>query len=236
MVKARNSIESRARLRGITRLCHFTPSRNLGHIVHDSRGLLASEHLLEDNVSVFNPTDRERIDGHRGHVCCSVQYPNAWYFRSARNKEQIFPDWVVLLLSPHYLWQEGTKFCQRNAATAHGQLVREGLDAFDALFDKVVEGSQTYRRGSLHPDFLPTDEQAEILIPDRVERSDVLGIAVQSKAQRKRELVRIELMGMNAPTLLVVPEFYDPERLSQMLRNGHVPNEVIVDKGGANVE
>ena len=163
------SIQNRAVQRRITRLCHLTPSRNLGHIAVDPRGILALQHLEKDEKSVFNPTDLARLDGYLDHVCCSIQYPNAWYFRKARNKEQLFPDWVVLLIKAHYLWQASTKFCPRNAAAMHGRLVSEGVQAFEALFAKTVEGTHGFKRGPHHPVFLPTDEQAEVLIPDRIE-------------------------------------------------------------------
>ncbi len=35
-------IRASAHVRGITRLCHFTPSRNLMHIATDPNGLLVS--------------------------------------------------------------------------------------------------------------------------------------------------------------------------------------------------
>ena len=162
VVSVMSGIRERANRRGITRLCHFTPSRNLAHIASDSSGLLASRHLQDDEAAIFNPTDRLRLDGYPGHVCCSIQYPNAWYFRKARENERLFPDWVVLLIDVRYLWQAGTKFCPRNAAAEHGRLVQEGVKAFDALFADVVEGVDVYRRGPRHPDFLPTDEQAEV--------------------------------------------------------------------------
>ena len=121
-----NGIRERANRRGVTRLCHFTPSRNLAHIASDTRGILASRHLKGDEAAIFNPTDKARLDGHTGHVCCSIQYPNAWYFRRARENERLFPDWVVLLIDARYLWQAGTKFCPRNAAAGHGRVVHEG--------------------------------------------------------------------------------------------------------------
>ena len=83
-----NGIRERAHRWGITRLCHFTPARNLAHIASDSRGLLASRHLQGDETSIFNPTDKARLDGYTDHVCCSIQYPNAWYFRRARGERE----------------------------------------------------------------------------------------------------------------------------------------------------
>ena len=211
--------------RGITRLCHFTPSRNLAHVAEDPRGILASRHLAESETSVFNPTDSERLDGFPDHVCCSIQYPNAWYFRKARGQERLFKDWVILLINPHYLWHAGTKFCPRNAAAEHGRLVGEGADAFEGLFAEAVKGQRTFRRGPRRPTFLPTDEQAEVLIPDRVERRDVIGVAVRDEAQAKRELARLKLLGRQSTRIVIAPDFFDPTRLSGQLRTGRIPVE-----------
>ena len=219
------SIQANVVRRGITRLCHFTPSHNLGHIAEDRVGILASKHLGEDEKAVFNPTDSERLDGYPDHVCCSIQYPNAWYFRKARGREPLFRDWVILLIKPHYLWYVGAKFCPRNAATEHGRLVDEGAEAFEALFADTVEGTYTYRRDHRHPAFLPTDEQAEVLIPDHIRRGDVIGIAVYDDEQAQREVARLKLLGQSLSPILIVPEFFDPNKLSQLLRAGRVPTE-----------
>ena len=226
------SIRAVAARRGITRLCHFTPSRNLGHIAEDPRGILATEHLAEDEKAVFNPTDIERLDGHRGHVCCSIQYPNAWYFRTARRHERLFRDWVVLLIDARYLWHAGTRFCPRNAAAEHGRLVGEGPEAFESLFDDAVQGIRVYRRGPAHPTFLPTDEQAEVLVPDQIQRRDVIGVAVCDEAQARREESRLALLGRRPPPIVIAPGFFDPYALSRVLRAGRIPVE-REHRGGA---
>lgn len=228
-----NGIQDRADRRGITRLCHFTPSRNLAHIASDSRGILASRHLQDDEAAVFNPTDKERLDGYEGHVCCSIQYPNAWYFRKARKDERLFPDWVVLLINAQHLWRAGTEFCPRNAAAGHGKFVRSGVAAFEALFANTVEGKGTYRRGPQHPDFLPTDEQAEVLIPDRIGRDDINGVVVQDEKQAALEASRLDLAGLTVPRFVIVPEFFNPYALSGSLRSGRLPVEHEYHRGGA---
>lgn len=225
MIATNASIRASAARRGITRLCHFTPSRNLGHIAEDLQGVLATQHLADDEKAVLNQTDLSRLDGHPDHVCCSIQYPNAWYFRTARSHERLFVDWVVLLIDSHYLWRTGTKFCPRNASARQGRLVAEGAAAFEALFADVVEGVHTYRRGPSHPAFLPTDEQAEVLIPDRVRQQDIVGIAVFDDAQARREKSRLVLLNRRPPPMVVVPEFYDPGVLSRQLRAGRIPPE-----------
>ena len=226
MAEVIEQIAAEAAERGITRLCHFTPSRNLGHIASDPRGLLASCHLKEDEKAVFNPTDSTRLDGYPSHLCCSIQYPNAWYFRTARGNERLFRDWVVVYIKSRHLWQPGTKFCPRNAAANFGRYVGEGPAAFTALFAQSVTGSgRTYERGSNHPAFLPTDEQAEVLIPDVVAHEDIIGIAVRDETQAKREVASLNILGVAPPRIVVVPEFYSPGRLSSLLRTGRVPAE-----------
>ena len=225
MTKIISEIRSEAERRGITRLCHFTPSRNLAHIASDPHGLLASHHLKADEKAVFNPTDVERLDGRRGHLCCSIQYPNAWYFRTVRKKEMLFLDWVVVFIKSHYLWRIGTMFCPRNAAAGYGRSIGEGSAAFRGLFAQSVEGNRTYRRGPRHPAFLPTDEQAEVLVPDVIRHDDVIGVAVRDQTQAKQETAALKLQGHEPPRIFVVPELYDPRALSGLLRTGRTPAE-----------
>lgn len=232
------SIRNEVQRRGITRLCHFTPSRNLAQITEDPRGILASEYLQADEQAVFNPTDLTRLDGYKDHVCCSIQYPNAWYFKKARKEEKLFLDWVVILIRAHYLWRTGTKFCPRNAAAEYGRLIREGTDAFEALFADTVEGAgeHTFTRNQRHPAFLTTDEQAEVLIPDQVQRQDVMGIAVRDVEQAKREVTRLRLIGQSPPRIVIVPQFYEPHVLSNQLRAGQLPVEHEHHIGATNAE
>lgn len=229
------AIRTSARARSITRVCHFTPSRNLMHIATDPNGLLASARLKEDEKAVFNATDRERLDGFPDHVCCSIQYPNAWYFRKARDNESLFADWVVLLIKPHHLWAGGTKFCPRNAAANFGRGVGEGEAAFESMFAPSVTGAygRSYSRSSTHPAWLPTDEQAEVLIPDRVAREDILGVAVEDDAQAKREHARLTQLQVEVPAIVIAPDFFRPHWLSARLRNGQVPAETLYRPGGA---
>lgn len=227
------AIRASAMARGIKRLCHFTPSRNLVHIATQGQGVLATQHLRDDEKAVLNPTDLERLDGYPDHVCCSIQYPNAWYFRKAQEKERLFRDWVVLLIAPHYLWLPGTKFCPRNAAAEHGRNVRGGAEAFEALFAPHVAGAQgrTFHRLDSHPLWLPTDEQAEVLIPDRVQREDILGIVVRDEAQAKREAVRLEQLAERVPRIFVAPLCFSAKQLSDSLRKGDLPTEKEYDLG-----
>lgn len=227
-------IRASTRARGITRLCHFTPSRNLVHIATQGQGILSTKHLRADERAVLNPTDLERLDGYPDHVCCSIQYPNAWYFEKAQNREPLFRDWVVLLISARYLWLAGTKFSPRNAAASRGDRVRSGTEAFEALFAPAVAGAygKTFRRSGSCPSWRPTDEQAEVLVPDRIQREDILGFVVRDESQARREAVRLEQLEVPVPRILIAPFFFSARELSRCLQNGGLPLEQEYDLGG----
>jgi ssDNA thymidine ADP-ribosyltransferase, DarT len=235
-VRDRNEIELEVKTRGITRLCHFTPSRNLAQILTGKAGILATSKLQEDERLVYAPTDLQRLDGYTGHICCSIQYPNTWYFERARGKEMLFKDWVVLFIRPTYLCAFGTKFCPRNAATRSGQEVCEGIEGLRRLFEARTIGAygRVFERSALTPPCCPTDEQAEVLIPDTIALADILGIAVRDQEQAQNERIRLKLLGIEKKTrralnFSVVPEFWDKYALSTMLKSGKHPREEKVD-------
>lgn len=224
-----NPIRRQVEERGITRLCHFTQSRNLPHILRSPGGLFPTQQL-DEMKKVFNPTDTSRWDGYPDHVCCSIQYPNGWYLNQAVGREKLFRDWVVLLLRPSYLWMDGTKFCVTNAAFRRGALVRAGLESFKALFADEVTGRRgiIYARGC-KPANLPTDDQAEVLIPDHVDRDGIIGIVVSSEPQAQRESARLGILDLAVPSTLVAPTLFDPHELSSAIGSGRLPDETVYD-------
>lgn len=218
-----------AKQRGITRLCHFTPSRNLVHIASGKTGILATRHLKEDERNVYTATDLQRLDRHDTHICCSVEYPNAWYFDKARSSETIFKDWVILVIRSSYLWEDGTLFCPRNAASSYGTGVAGGEVAFNALFASSVKGAhnEVYLRSAERLACCPTDEQAEVLILDRVPLTDVVAIVVSSESQAKNEVARLCYAGVPTGKLkfIVSPTLFDKNELSRYIREGRRPLE-----------
>lgn len=142
-----NAVLTEARRRGITRLCHFTKSANLAHIL--ATGEIRATADLQQSTDGYRPTDDERRDGQLQHVCCSIEYPNAWYLNRARERDPNYLDWVVLTLDIGLLDTSGIKFCSYNAARK-GAETREGIDAFESLFaNQVLRHSRL--RG--HPDW-----------------------------------------------------------------------------------
>jgi hypothetical protein len=221
--------------RGITRLCHFTPSRNFGHIAAGGAVVLSTKKLTEDERAVFNASDLERLDGHLDHVCCSIEYPNAWYLSKAMGQERIFRDWLVLFLSPLLMLRKGTLFSPRNAAAGRGTNLRPGLDGFLRLYESRVTGARgiTFTRTPAHLASAPPDQQAEVLIPDSITVGDILGIAVRDEEQVKNEIVRLRLIGVDAVrfTFVIAPTLFDKYSLDGHIRSGMRPKEVVYQTG-----
>ena len=226
-----SEIQKECLRRGVTRLCHFTPSRNLSHIAAGKLGILATASLRADEKAILNPTDSKRWDGWISHVCCSIEYPNAWYLVKAREKEKLFRDWVVLFIQPHYIWSIDTHFCPRNSAAQGGTLVRAGFAAFHSLYSSHVLGAYktTITRTPQMLACCPTDDQAEVLVKDRIRLEDIQGVAVRSEMQAQCEIARLRLAGLGESTFkfVVAPGLFDPHIVSPTLRRGHRPSEML---------
>ncbi len=229
-------IKAEVQRRRITRLCHFTPSRNLGQILSGTLGVLATMKLKEDERHIFAPTDLARLDGFTDHISSSIEYPNAWYFDKARTRDALFRDWVILFIDRKYLWKDGTRFCPRNASASYGRQVGIGHSAFNSLFAPEIAGAHgwKYTRTALTPDYCVTDEQAEVLIPDKIALEDILGVAVHSVEQARNEFVRLLYLGtpegrLRELKVTVAPDLYDKYKLSGILKQGQRPEETSFD-------
>ncbi|MFK0251691.1 DarT ssDNA thymidine ADP-ribosyltransferase family protein [Amycolatopsis azurea] len=218
-----NEILSEASQRGITRLCHFTRAASLAHI-------LASETLrdveyLRDSADGYRSNDERRLDGHLGHISFSLEYPNVWYFKEARKRDEQFLEWVVLTVDPALLDTPGTRFCPHNAARRSGSGIQDGIDGFKAMFAERVEQRL---RDPEHPSWWPTDDQAEVLIPGPIPVSAVRGVILQSADQAELEDFRLREIGLPAhPPFVIAPDLFETDRLSSQVRRGSRPIELI---------
>jgi ssDNA thymidine ADP-ribosyltransferase, DarT len=211
-------IEQQVVSRNITRLCHFTPSRNLPNILKNKIGILSTKDLKDDERAIYNPTDLQRLDGHTSYVCCSIEYPNPWYFDKAREREFIFKDWVVVFINPKYLWNTSTLFCPRNAASSSGRniILPSG---FDKLFAQQ-QGNQC--RSATHLSCCPTDNQAEVLIQDKIHLSDISGVAVVSEDQARNEIARLNMLNISLEGIrfFIAPDLFQKKILSSKISSG----------------
>lgn len=216
-----------ARSRGVTRLVHFTPARNLPHIVDDA-ALRPVADLRADRRAWFAATDLERYDDHPEMTCCSIEYPNAYYLRQARKKPnaRTYPDWAALLLSVDLLDRAGVLVSPRNAAAGTAMEATEA--SFDAIYAPVVAGRQRYRRGPHHLDAVPTDLQAEVLIPEDIPLSQVRGLLFPTEEMCRTVRANLRQVSRIPPahwTWRSSPEAFDPDALRRCVHGGSPPEE-----------
>ncbi len=223
-----NPIQQECDELGITRLCHFTQSRNLAHILSDHYGGLYSTRTLKESNMPHNPNDVERYDGRDDLICCSIEYPNTYYLARAKSRERLFEDWVVLLIKSDHLWDDGTRFCPCNAAKSSGGHIKAGIEGFRSLYDEKPHGSKVIRSSS-HLPAAPTDIQAEVLLEEPIDcEESITGIAVKSKEQAQQELFRLELQGiaMDKP-IYIAPDLFAREKLPNLIRSREMATETL---------
>lgn len=223
------SLVEHARARGVTRLVHFTPARNLPHILDDG-ALRPVVELRADRQAYFAATDLDRYDGHPDRTCCSIEYPNPYYLRIARSRPtaRTYPDWVALLLPIDLLDRPGVLVSPRNAAA--GTAVPASLDAFDALYAPAVAGSggRRYVRGATHLLAAPTDMQAEVLVPGHVGVSQVIGLLFPDIAMLKDVRAYLDQVQRRPPDHWIwrtSPAAFDPDDLRRCIQGGRFPEE-----------
>jgi hypothetical protein len=183
----------------LARLTHFTPALNLPNIITDGE-LRSVTDLSADVRACYRPTDLRRLDGYPDKVCCSLQYPNGFYFDVARKKAEVvnYPDWVCLILDKSVAAAEGTLFCARNAAG--GQKV-PGVAGLNACYAAAVLGQagRTFTRGPQHDPGSPTDVQAEVLVTAPVALSAIRAIVFPTDTAAMEEYGRLDRFGTLPP-------------------------------------
>ncbi len=219
-----DAIQRDVRRRDITRLCHFMQSRKLQHVLTQTQAILPTRQLQDRYPDLLDVTDTARLDGHLNHICCSVEYPNSWYFQKVRERDHLFTDWVILCLDPALLWEREALFSPRNAAAQHGALLRSGWHGWQALFALQVAGAHGKMRRRT-PQMLaccPTDGQAEVLIPDAISQCYITAIIVQNEKQARKEQVRLTCLKVNVSfTWIVAPTLFTrPSHWNELARQG----------------
>lgn len=223
MTAAADTVAAAVNDLGVTRLVHFTPAKNLPHILRD--GLRSSSDLAANSPGYFDPTDVQRFDEHPEHVCTSFQFPNTYYLKRARNKPdfQHFPDWACILLDPALAEQPDTLFSECNAATDRGAWLTPGPAALRDCFGPVV-GRRRIGRATHHHRGAATDLQAEALLHGTLTLTAVTGIVLPTEYAVVEELGRLQLLGRDisrlpAP-LYFQPLWFDADRLPAAVRAG----------------
>jgi len=216
----------------LTRITHFTPARNLPHIMSD-RMLRSVKDLAEDVRACYTSTDLRRLDGYQDRISCSLEYPNAYYYTQAASKPEAanYSDWVCLLLDKQVAAADGALFCPRNAA-AYDAVCVPGVEGIRGCYLPAVlgAGGRTWTRGSRHSPACPTDVQAEALIPGPIPLSAVRAIAVPSQQAAVQEHSRLDQLGLPAPAFIswiISPGMFNRNAVSNAVRFSMAIDETI---------
>ncbi|MEY8737054.1 DarT ssDNA thymidine ADP-ribosyltransferase family protein [Lactobacillus sp. AN1001] len=182
------------RKRNITRLCHFTQSKNLIYILGDGsfegNGLISNKDVRQEKI--LEVQDKNRHDGHPDYVCCSVQRVNRklLMYRKKAGGGKLFNDWAVIYIDPSVI-SDTSLFCPVNAATGSGKYVARGSEAFESLFaDELLIKGNTIKREPGTPANITTDVQAEVLIKDKIPREYIqaIGFPAENLTAEKQRL------------------------------------------------
>ena len=195
--------------RGINRLIHFSPRRNLigmfkfGGLWSRSRLIeYAKQHNDEDVLAYVTWNDSIRLDGRQDCINLSIERINYFLFDVFRRKfEERFGDdepWCAIEIDPSVMLQPGVLFARANAASAavRANGIGSGLAGLQALFaDKIVTPKYNNRvqidnRTHDCPICCPTSVQAEVLVPNEISLSKFMGIVFMSR----EDMVQVKSM------------------------------------------
>ena len=208
--------------RNVTRLCHFTPLRNLTHVLSSPNGILASDAIRSDEKNV---TDTARYDGEPECVFTSIQYPNSWYLKKAiqRNPDKIFKDWVVIYIDLKILKQRKAKFSTSNASKKLGKYINDNMDEIESVFADSVPGFALPRPSRMLR-CCPTDGQAEVLIKHNIPIEFITGFAVSDGELAARVYAMVKALDMEHIPIYAAPDVIT-QNWSEMVRTGREPSE-----------
>ena len=241
-----DEIRAFARERGITRIVHFTSFMGLKGIL--ATGQILSRRAMNDYrkrnpgdeaCRYFRANDQGRWDARLGCINTSVEKINSrllWVMQRRSESANLEP-WCILELNVACLEKQGTCYSVANAASTYVRLhgTNPGLSGLRALFaERIVSGvqsedhvAQTYvvSRSRCRATNRPTDDQAEVLIPDALPVGVISAIVF--KSLRDRDYVRNEL-GPRYPVLQHIKMRVDADAFEdrsphQWRRGGMVP-------------
>ena len=191
MQEKTNHIEFKKEIsdRGIEYLIHFTPTINL--LSNFEQGKILSRALLEENniddflLDFIEFTDLNRFDDSR-YINLSISSPNYFLFNKFRQRteDKHYINWCVLKINPNYIYQKDSLFAVTNAASSIAKNtyhITGDIEKFRKLFENGLSLKiGTIQRGSLKVKY-PTDVQAEVLVKNEIEISDILQVCFKDE-------------------------------------------------------
>jgi hypothetical protein len=214
--------------RSVTRLCHFTKVRSLSHILTNQNGILATQFISDDRK---HQNDAQRLDNSADHVCCSLQYPNCWYWKKSKERDEdaIFKEWVVLCIDLEILKAKSFKFSPCNAAKGNGSYISSDITNISSIFATKID---CRTRTTQMLQCCPTDDQAEILLQKNIPLQFVTGIIVGNNESANNIGAILKTVNKDFP-VLISPDICDTS-WSNQVRVGQIPLETEYNYRGNN--
>lgn len=218
------SMIDKIRDREITRLCHFTKSNKMLHILSSIEGIKANDFMEYD---VLNKNDVNRFDGHEDYISTSIEYPNMWYLNRIKDADPLFKDWVILCINPDIMLEEKTLFCETNAAFNRGSYLKSGIQGFEGMYNQSVCGnrSRNFFRQSTRLKSCPTNDQGEVMIYKQIPRHKIMYMIVPDRKSAEIEKSRLNLCGIDDNLDIIICKELFTTGLSKMIANGIRPKE-----------
>ena len=219
------TLEAAIQKRGVQHLVHFTTTFNLFGMfqaggVLSRKWLETSDVDTSDILDFVQFADEVRYDD-TSYINFSIEECNHWLFNAFQQKTKGEPDvhWCVLKLGAAIMMKPGVLFSRTNAANSHNKRtggIRSGVAGFEALFttDMEVRSSRSNRllkRHGLSPN-QPTDEQAEVLIQDKVELESIRQICFLNKEELAECKAAFDSCGFEASKFVVDPSMFRSSR------------------------
>lgn len=130
-------------------------------------------------VKLIN-NDKYRLDGKINGISLSISFPNSkmfYKYRISGNR-----DWVVIIYDKQILRQKDCAFFKLNAADHRMRDIPinelKTISAFNAMFLRTSEDEKL-------PEKFTTDEQAEVMVFERIENSYIKKIVFNNRGKMK---------------------------------------------------
>lgn len=209
--------------KGVTRLCHFTKVKNFVHILTSSDGIVATKFIKAD---IREQNDLNRCDGELDYVCCSIEYPNSWYWEKVKSRDNdfVFREWVIICVDLEIVKNRKIKYSVCNAALCNGRYIKEELSFFEDMYaPKLQICKRSLERTSNMLTCCPTDDQAEILIHYNIPIKYIKAVIVgnEDTADNINAILKMYKMDLD---IFIAPSICD-KSWSSMVRNGIRPTE-----------
>lgn len=210
--------------RGVSRLCHFTKSKNIPQILNNFEGVLSTDAIPRYYREV---NDEYRFDGKKNYICCSIEYPNVYYLDRIKDNDKLFNEWVIICIDPKIVLECDVLFSKVNAATESGKYIMSGIDGLKSIYsEEIITSKRSIIRSYDLPISCATDIQAEVMILEKIDKKYIKELIVSNEQQARMEYIRMNLLGIEQELKIKVCGGLFKRELGNHLNKGRIPEEI----------